>query len=253
MQSPLKILLSNDDGYDARGLLTLREALRETYEVIVVAPEQNCSGASSALSLRKELKITRSEPDDNVFVLNGTPADCVHVALNGMLTDQQKWQPDMVIAGINHGANLGDDIIYSGTVAAALEGRFLAMPALAVSLDGAQHYATAAEVVKRLIQTLRSNPLPTGSILNINVPDKPYSNLRGIRATRLGNRYPAQPIQKLARATYQIGGLGEIADGSAGTDFHALQAGAVSVTPLQVDMTYHARIADIAQWLQRTA
>ena len=169
----MKILLSNDDGYRATGLAVLAEALGAAFEVAVVAPEHNCSGASNSLSLRKSLRVRQSPGRPcRMYYVDGTPADCVHLALNGML-DFLDFTPDMVVAGINHGPNLGDDVIYSGTVAAAIEGRFLGLPAIAVSLDGERHYATAAGVVMDLLKKLCARPLPRDTILNINVPDLP--------------------------------------------------------------------------------
>ncbi len=262
----MKILLSNDDGYQAPGLVVLARALDALDEVTVtvVAPQRNCSGASNSLSLRKQL-LVRREPN-GFYSVAGTPTDCVHLAINGMLD----FQPDMAIAGINHGANLGDDVLYSGTVAAAIEGRFLGLPALAVSLandrlanedlahEGIENFQTAAEVVLRVLENLRVRPLPPDTILNINVPNRPFAQLRGIRATRLGARHQAQPILRQAQAArraaagqraYRIGTIGAGADAGAGTDFHAVQSGAVSVTPMQIDMTRHDSLSDIANWL----
>ena len=248
----MKILLSNDDGYQATGLAVLAEALSALFEVTVVAPEQNCSGASNSLSLRRPLRV-RQTPGGFYYV-DGTPADCVHLAITGMLD----FEPDMVVAGINHGPNLGDDVIYSGTVAAAIEGRFLGLPAIAVSLalagDGpANHYQTAAEVVVELLNNLRARPLPRDTILNINVPDLPIARLRGLRATRLGARHQSQPIieesNTPAQRIYRIGAIGDGADTGPGTDFDALHGDAVSVTPLQIDMTRHNSVENIANWL----
>lgn len=282
----MKILLSNDDGYLAAGLNALAEALAPNFDITVVAPETNCSGASNSLSLNRPLQVARVEPGDGgdgddgdggdgnrgrtwpVYRVRGTPADSVHLALNGMLDAK----PDMVVAGINHGANLGDDVLYSGTVAAAIEGRFLGLPALAVSLQGADHdapaarFAGAAEVVIRLLENLRANPLPQDAILNINVPDLPAAGLREIRATRLGARHPAMPIVPAGRGPagaeserktasesardFRIGAPGKGADTGPGTDFYAVAAGQVSVTPLQIDMTRHAAVDGLARWLQ---
>ncbi len=267
----MKILLSNDDGYRAPGLARLAEALTPMFEVTVVAPQQNCSGASNSLSLRKPLRVRQSA--NGFYYVDGTPADCVHLAITGMLANMLGWQPDMVVAGINHGANLGDDVIYSGTVAAAIEGRFLGLPALAVSLAGERmkHYETAAEVVLRLLENLRTRPLPQDTILNINVPDVPHAHLRGLTATRLGARHQSQPIIELEhdndsvnsgdsgessdsakrppQRIYRIGPIGDGADAGPGTDFDAVNAGAVSVTPLQIDMTRHNSVENIANWL----
>ncbi len=248
----MKVLLSNDDGYQAQGLTTLARALAAVVEITVVAPEQNSSGTSNSLSLRKPLYVRRA-PNDFYYV-DGTPADCVHLAITGMLD----FQLDMVIAGINHGANLGDDVIYSGTVAAAIEGRFLGLPAIAVSLAGSQHYKTAAAVVLNILENLRAHPLPRDTILNINVPDVPIDQLRGIRATRLGARHQSRPIIKepgkgnstgFEQHCYRIGPIGDSADAGLGTDFDAIHTKMVSVTPLQIDMTCHQALENIADWL----
>ena len=250
----MKILLSNDDGYRATGLAILAETLAAVFAVTVVAPEQNCSGASNSLSLRKSLRVRQSS--GGFYYVDGTPADCVHLAITGMLASVMDWEPDMVVAGINHGPNLGDDVIYSGTVAAAMEGRFLGLPAIAVSLAGGEHinhYASAAEVVLELLKNLRARPLPRDTILNINVPDLPLARLRGIRATRLGARHQSQPVIEESNTPteriYRIGTIGDGADIGPGTDFDAVNAGAVSVTPLQIDMTRHNSVENIANWL----
>lgn len=248
----MKILLCNDDGYQAPGLSILAHALAKVAEVTVVAPQKNCSGASSSLSLRKKLYVRRHR--NGFYSVTGTPADCVLLAINEVL----EVPPDMVISGINHGANLGDDVLYSGTVAAAVEGRFLGLPAIAVSLAGQymKYYQTAAEVVLQVLENLRVKPLPQTTILNINVPDLPLAQLRGLQATRLGARHQSQPIveppennTETEQKFYRIGEIGEAADAGPGTDFHAVQSGAVSVTPLQTDMTCHNSLDDIANWL----
>ncbi|HET8697954.1 MAG TPA: 5'/3'-nucleotidase SurE, partial [Gammaproteobacteria bacterium] len=186
----MRILLSNDDGYQARGLRTLANGLAELAEVVVVAPDRNRSGASNSLTLETPLRVERA--DDNVYYVNGTPTDCVHIAVTGLLDDP----PDMIVSGINHGANLGDDVLYSGTVAAAMEGRFLGVPAIAVSLvlDGGAHFATAADFIRRLVERSLEEPLPADSILNVNVPDLPSAALRGVRTTRLGFRHKSEPV-----------------------------------------------------------
>ena len=263
----MKILLSNDDGADAPGLAALARTLAGHFEITVVAPEENQSGASNSLSLRRTLRVRKN--DGGFYCVDGTPADCVHLAVAGMLD----FRPDLVIAGINHGANLGDDVLYSGTVAAAIEGRFLGLPAIAVSLavevgdDDAlsphinqpadatrNHYDTAAEVALRLLRNLRA--LPRDTILNVNVPDLPMGEIAGMRATRLGARHPSQPAIELnstdnnAVREYQIGAIGDSADAGPGTDFDAVGRGAVSVTPLQIDMTRHGSVENIADWLR---
>ncbi|MDD9875304.1 MAG: 5'/3'-nucleotidase SurE [Gammaproteobacteria bacterium] len=249
----MKILLSNDDGYRAPGLTTLAEALAPLVQFTVVAPENNCSGASNSLSLYRPLQVVEHAGGNGayaVYCVRGTPADSVHLAVNGMLD----CKPDMVVAGINHGPNLGDDILYSGTVAAAIEGRFLGLPAIAVSLAGTRHYQSAAGVVIRILNHLRARPLPQDTILNINVPDLPFEQLRGLRATRLGRHHRSRPIiAETAEAgvwrSYRIGPPGDGADVGPGTDFYAVGEAAVSVTPLQIDMTRHRSVDSIADWL----
>jgi 5'-nucleotidase len=247
----VRILLSNDDGYQARGLRALAEQLAGIAELTIVAPARNHSGASNSLTLDTPLRV--EQVDSNVFYINGTPTDCVHVALTGLLDKE----PDMVVAGVNHGANLGDDVIYSGTVAAAMEGRFLGFPAIAVSLvlgDG-QNFATAATVTRRLVERMIAEPLARDTILNINVPDVPVANLAGVRATRLGFRHKSEPVIKARdpknQPIYWIGAAGPQADAGPGTDFHAIAAGHVSVTPLKVDLTNHTGIESLGRWLGR--
>ncbi len=246
----MHILLSNDDGYQAPGLFHLAQALRPYYRVTVVAPERDRSGASNSLTLQQPI---RAHLGDNGFIrVDGTPTDCVHLALTGLL----EQEPDMVIAGINAGANLGDDVIYSGTVAAAMEGRFLGLPALAVSLTSheGQHYPTAAQVVLDLLARLQRDPLPSDTILNINVPDLPFAALAGYEATRLGNRHRAEPVIKSAdprgRTIYWVGPPGPAQDAGPGTDFYAVRSGQVSITPLQVDLTRHATLDRLRTWLR---
>ncbi len=215
----------------------------------VVAPDRNRSAASNSLTLEHPLRIQAL--GDETWCINGTPSDCVHLALTGMFDDD----PDMVISGINHGANLGDDTIYSGTVAAATEGRFLGLPAIAVSLvgHGATHFETAAKVVVTLLERLKKHPLPADTILNVNVPDVAHSELRGISATRLGFRHRSEPVQKSAdpagRAVYWIGPAGSGQDAGPGTDFYAIENNQVSVTPLKVDLTHHEQLAGVSTWL----
>ncbi len=245
----MKILISNDDGYRSEGITALAAELADHAEIRVVAPERNRSGASNSLTLENPLRVHKV--DTEKYYVNGTPSDCVHLALTGLFTDN----PDMVISGINHGANLGDDTIYSGTVAAAVEGRFLGRPAIAVSLAGRNptHFDTAARVVSQLLKRLETDPLPADTILNVNVPDIAYAELAGIRATRLGFRHRAEPVQRTSdpagRAIYWIGPPGSGQDAGPGTDFHAVESGCVSVTPLTIDLTQHARLASLANWL----
>jgi 5'-nucleotidase len=247
----VKILVSNDDGYRAEGLRALAGALREFGAVTVVAPERNRSGASNSLTLDVPLRVTRAE--DNVYYVTGTPTDCVHLAISGLFD----FEHDMVVSGINDGANLGDDVLYSGTVAAAVEGRFLGLPALAVSLctgvESGQHFATAARVARELVARMLSRPLDPTMILNVNVPDRPYEELRGLRATRLGYRHRAERVVKSqdpkGRPVYWVGPAGPQQDAGPGTDFDAVAEGLVSVTPLQIDLTRHSALDDIGSWL----
>jgi 5'-nucleotidase len=247
----LRILLSNDDGYQARGLRTLAEHLRPLAEVIVVAPDRNRSGASNSLTLETPLRVERV--DHNLYYVNGTPTDCVHIAITGLLD----LQPDVLISGINHGANLGDDVLYSGTVAAAMEGRFLGIPSIAVSLvlAGGEHYATAAELVRRLVERNVTDPLPTDAILNVNVPDVPADEVKGVRVTRLGFRHKSEPAVKALdphnRPIYWIGPAGSGQDAGPGTDFHAVASGYVSVSPIKVDLTAHAALTKVSTWFER--
>lgn len=246
----MRILVSNDDGYQSRGLLALVEALSEVAEVTVVAPDRNRSGASNSLTLDNPLRIERMP--NGVIRVEGTPTDCVHLAITGLLDPE----PDMVVAGINLGANLGDDVIYSGTVAAATEGRFLGLPAMAVSIDAFEprHLDTAAQVVRELVMRLGEAPLASDTILNVNLPDVPRAELRGCLATRLGHRHRAEPVvaalDPRGRPIYWVGTAGPEQDAGAGTDFHAVRNGYVSVTPLQVDLTRHGAIPVIAEWLR---
>jgi len=245
----VRILLSNDDGYQARGLLALMAALDGIAETVVMAPETNQSGASHSLTLDTALRVARTE--DGRYYVTGTPTDCVHLAVTGFLDDE----PDMVIAGINHGANLGDDVLYSGTVAAAAEGRFLGLPAIAVSLVGEnpRYFDTAGEVVRRMLVKLINSPLPRDLTLNVNVPDVKLDELRGIKATRLGYRHRAEPMVESrdpkGRPMYWVGPAGSGQDAGPGTDFHAIENGFVSVTPLQFDLTKHAGLDDLSGWL----
>jgi 5'-nucleotidase len=246
----VKILVSNDDGYLARGINVLADALSEIAEIVVIAPDRNHSGASNSLTLHSPLRIHRVT--DNRYFVNGTPSDCVHLALSGYLD----FEPDIVVSGINHGANLGDDVIYSGTVAAAMEGRFLGLPAIAVSLVGqrATHFDTAARVDCDLIRRLQKNNLPDETMLNVNVPDLPYEQLKGVFATRLGFRHKSEPLVKQkdphGRTIYWIGPAGPGQDAGPGTDFEALESGAVAVTPLKVDLTRHEALPGLKSWLR---
>lgn len=247
----MRILVSNDDGYLAPGLAVLVRALRAIADCEVVAPDRDRSGASNSLTLDRPLRARRGE--NGFLYVDGTPTDCVHLAITGLM----EQEPDMVVAGINRGANLGDDVIYSGTVAAAVEGRFLGTPAIAVSLVGQQgkHYDTAAQIVVRLVQKLQDNPLPADTILNVNVPDLPRAEIVGLEATRLGHRHKAEPMVRAAdphgNPVYWVGSPGAEADAGPGTDFHAIRRGYVAVTPLQVDLTRYTALEQVASWLKR--
>lgn len=246
----MKILVSNDDGYLATGINVLSEALEKIADVVVVAPDRNRSAASNSLTLSDPLRISQVGP--NRFSVNGTPSDCVHLALTGFLAEE----PDLVVSGINHGANLGDDVIYSGTVAAAIEGRFLGFPTIAVSLVGQrlQHFDTAARVATELVQRLERESLPSEFIFNVNVPDRHYDDLAGIEAVRLGFRHKSEPVVKSqdphGRTIYWVGPAGESQDAGPGTDFEALERGAVSVTPLKIDLTRHEALPMVEKWLR---
>ncbi len=249
----MHILVSNDDGYQAPGLAYLAEALGELARVTVVAPDRNRSGASNSLTLDRPLRAANAA--NGYIFIDGTPTDCVHVALTGLLTSE----PDMVVSGINAGANLGDDVLYSGTVAAATEGRFLGLPALAVSLNSYQptHFATAARTAVTLVKQLRADPLPADTILNVNVPDRPWEALAGFQATRLGHRHKAEPVVRevdpRGRTIYWVGPPGNEEDAGLGTDFYAVANGYVSVTPIQIDLTRYDAIEHVAGWLKGCA
>lgn len=248
----MKILLSNDDGVHAKGISVLYDALSKIADVTVIAPDRNCSGASNSLTLLNPLRATQLE--NGFYSVNGTPTDCVHLGVNQLLDEE----PDLVVAGINNGANLGDDTLYSGTVAAATEGRHLGLPAIAVSLcsKNEAHYETAAEVTVNIIKELHSHPLPKDQIININVPDIPLSELKGIKVTRLGARHKAdtmtEQIDPWGRSVYWYGTLGSESDAGEGTDFYAVNQGYVAVTPLKVDMTAHESIDVMSSWLEGT-
>ncbi len=246
----MRILLSNDDGVHARGIQVLQQALMQIAEVTTVGPDRNCSGASNSLTLLNPL---RTQVMDNGFIaVNGTPTDCVHLAISQLLD----FTPDLVVAGINHGANLGDDVLYSGTVAAATEGRHLGLPAIAVSLAGRDeaHFATAAHVTVEVIRKLKSQPLPADQILNINVPAIAISALKGIQVTRLGRRHKAETMSSSTdpwgRKIYWYGSLGPELDAGEGTDFYAIANGYASVTPLHVDMSAYKSMETLANWLE---
>ncbi|MDI3514242.1 MAG: 5/3-nucleotidase [Rhodocyclaceae bacterium] len=247
----MRILVSNDDGYFAPGISALAEALGTLGEVTVVAPERDRSGASNSLTLDRPLSLKRTA--NGFYHVNGTPTDCVHLAVTGMLDHM----PDMVVSGVNHGANMGDDTVYSGTVAAATEGFLLGVPSIAVSLvsKSATDFSTAARVARDLAERFMRNPFPHPVLLNVNVPDVAYERLRGVRVTRLGKRHKAEPVVRSQTprgdTVYWVGAAGGAADAGEGTDFHAVANGFVSVTPLQIDLTHTGQIAAVFDWLQQ--
>jgi len=246
----MRFLLSNDDGYLSPGLSALERALKKLGDVTVVAPDRDRSGASNSLTLSRPLRIRCA--DNGYYYVDGTPTDCVHLGITGVMDEE----PDMVIAGINRGPNLGDDILYSGTVAAAMEGRFLGYPAVAVSCAGfsLNHLDTASKVVQRIIGGMLSNPLPADTILNVNVPDVAYDLLTGYGATRLGYRHKSEPAVKshdpVGEPIYWVGPPGPEQDSGQGTDFHAVRNRAVSVTPLKVDLTRTESLTGLGNWLR---
>lgn len=250
MRAPPRFLLTNDDGYRAPGLTLLAAGLRELGSVVIVAPDRNRSGASNSLTLDVPIRATREA--DDVYIVTGTPTDCVHVAVTGLLDAP----PHLVVSGINEGPNLGDDVLYSGTVAAAMEGRLLGLPALAVSLAGERptHYDTAVQVVRSLVAGALAEALPADTLLNVNVPDVRSAAIVGIWVTRLGQRHKSEPavraVDTRGRPVFWIGAPGAAQDAGPGTDFHAVESGAVSVTPLTVDLTRHDSIDNVRRWLQ---
>ena len=248
----MKILVSNDDGYLAPGIDCLAKELAQNAQVTVVAPDRNRSGASNSLTLKNPLRV--SQAPNGYYYVEGTPTDCVHLAITGFVNPT----PDMVIAGINNGANLGDDVLYSGTVAAATEGRFLGLPALAVSLAGEQvsHYETAAKVITQLLEKMALEPLPSDSILNVNVPDIPFDELKGWQVTRLGQRHKSEPVIRSQTPSgeeiYWVGPAGKGSDAGEGTDFYAVEQGYVSITPINIDLTAYASMDPLVHWLSNS-
>lgn len=246
----MRILLSNDDGYFAPGLACLASVLSEIAEIIVVAPERDRSGSSNSLTLDRPLSLHKSH--NGFYYVNGTPTDCVHLAVTGMLDTM----PDMIISGINKGANMGDDTIYSGTVAAATEGFLLGIPSFAVSLVNLSqgNYKTAARVAFDMVQRFKAQHLSGAVLLNINVPDIDYDLLEGIEVTRLGRRHKAEPVIKSSsprgETVYWIGAAGPAQDSGQGTDFYAVEHNRVSVTPLQIDLTRYDQQDLIKTWLR---
>ena len=247
----MKILLSNDDGYFAPGLSVLASHLAKLAEITIVAPERNRSGASNSLTLDRPLSVKKAS--NGFFYVNGTPTDCVHIALTGLMDSI----PDMVISGINDGANMGDDTIYSGTVAAAMEGFLLDIPSFAVSMSqhDAKHFETAARVVVELVQHYQKTGFASPTLLNINVPDVPYDELKGRTITRLGKRHKAEPVMQLktprGEVVYWVGAAGQPNDGGEGTDFYAVAHQQVSISPIQVDLTKHSQMNELKNWLSK--
>lgn len=245
----MKILLSNDDGVFADGLAALYDALSQEHQVTVIAPDRNCSGASNALSLHQPLRIQKMS--NGFYSVNGTPSDCVHLGVNRFLEEE----PDLVVSGINHGANLGDDVVYSGTVAAATEGRYMGLPAIAVSLTDkkGQNFVAAAQMTLALIRHLQTHPLPADQILNMNVPNLPVEKIKGMQVTRQGRRHRAETMIKdqdpFGRDIYWYGPVGSEQDAGPGTDFHAIAQGYCSVTPISVDMTAYQSLDEMQQWI----
>jgi len=245
----MRILLSNDDGYFSPGLAILAESLDRLGEITVVAPERDRSGASNSLTLDRPLTVRRSA--NGYLFVNGTPTDCVHLAVTGLL----EALPDIVVSGINLGANMGDDTIYSGTVAAAMEGFLLGIPSIAISLSSKEgrHFATAARIACELVERFRRKPLAQPALLNVNVPDIAHESLEGIEVTRLGKRHKAEPVIKAVtprnQTVYWIGAAGGAQDAGPGTDFHAVDSNRVSITPLQIDLTHQQQIELVRGWL----
>lgn len=246
----MKFLISNDDGIHARGIQVLARRMSRIGDIKVVAPEKNHSGASNSLTLGEPIRV--KEIEKNWYRVRGTPSDCVHLALTGLLESD----PDIVVSGINCGANLGDDVIYSGTVAAAMEGRFLGLPAIAVSLvieDEARHFETAAEAVALIVERLQKDPLPADTILNINVPDLPWEEVRGFEVTRLGHRHRAENViateDPRGKPLYWIGPAGAGQDAGPGTDFDAVERGYVAITPIHVDLTRYKALEQVSHWI----
>jgi len=246
----MRILISNDDGYNAPGIEALVQTLEGLGELTVVAPETNCSGASNSLTLNRPLSVRQAA--NGFYFINGTPSDCVHIALTGLLD----WRPDLIVSGINNGANMGEDTLYSGTVAAATEGYLFGIPSMAFSLarKGWEHLDSAAKVARTLVERHIKQPLPGNTLLNVNVPTAPHSALEGIRVTRLGKRHPSEPVIKsrtpYGDPVYWIGPAGSVSDTGQDTDFEAIAQRYVSITPLKFDLTHHEALPSLRSWVQ---
>ena len=249
----MRILVANDDGYLAPGLAVLADRMRSLGEVFVIAPESNHSGASNSLTLSRPLTVR--EASNGFRFVNGTPTDCVHIALTGLL----EARPDLVVSGINDGQNMGDDTIYSGTVAAAMEGYLFGVPSIAFSQveKGHAHLDAAAQIAAEVVGRFIREPLAGAVLLNVNIPNRPLDELRGMRVTRLGKRHPSEPVVKMmnprGEPIYWIGAAGQARVGGPGTDFHATAAGYVSVTPLKIDLTHDEQLDTVHEWLRATA
>ena len=246
----MNILLSNDDGFLAPGINKLRDALLKQAKVVMIAPDRNRSGASNSLTLEMPLRLT--DHGDDIYSVNGTPTDSVHLGLTALFDEE----PDIVISGINAGANLGDDVLYSGTVAAAMEGRFLGYPAIAISSTSFQpkHFESAIQAVKQLLSQIDHYPDNANMILNVNVPDLPWDEIKGMQVTRLGQRHRAEPVYKMkdprGENIYWVGPPGEEQDAGEGTDFYAIKQGFVSITPIHIDLTRHQALTTTKDWVR---
>jgi len=244
----MRILVSNDDGYNAEGIEALVGALKGLGELTIVAPETNCSGASNSLTLNRPLSVRQAA--NGYYFVNGTPSDCVHIALTGLLD----FRPDLVVSGINNGANMGDDTLYSGTVAAATEGYLFGIPAIAFSLvkKGWEHLDSAARVARQVVERQIAQPLAGNTLLNVNIPAVPYEAMQGFTVTRLGKRHPSEPVVKSSTPygdpVYWIGPVGLVSDSAADTDFGAIEQHAVSITPLRLDLTHYEQLTHLKAW-----
>jgi len=247
----MRVLISNDDGYQSSGIAALQMAISRVGETVIVAPDRNRSGASNSITLTHP--ITIKQQSDDVYAVEGTPTDCVNIALSGLLDDHI----DMVVSGINDGPNMGDDVLYSGTVAAAMEGRFLGQPSIALSMasHNPTHFDTAGAIAEKLVRQLENASIPSDTVLNVNVPDLPAEEIRGIKLTRLGSRHQSTNAIGAAsprnETVFWIGPAGDINDRSEGTDFHAVAEGYVSVTPITIDMTRESSLQAVGHWLEQ--